>query len=72
LFNRHRLTDTICGVCAVEAYRLADVPIGELILKVPLCADCFLLFREHPRAFKLARLVGADRDACALEWPRGN
>jgi hypothetical protein len=72
LLNRHRLTDTICGVCTVEAYRLADVPIGELNLKVPLCADCFLLFTEHPRAFKLARLVGANRDARPLEWPRGN
>jgi hypothetical protein len=39
---------------------------------VTLCADCFLLFMEHPRAFKLARIVGADRDARALEWSRGN
>jgi hypothetical protein len=68
--HRHRPTDTNCGVCASDAYRLADVPISARPLKVPLCAECFLLFVEHPRAFKLSRLVGADRDARTLEWPR--
>jgi len=59
-------------VCPREAYRLAEVPIGAQTLKAPLCAECFLLFTQHPRAFRLSRLVGADRDVRKLEWPRGN
>jgi hypothetical protein len=51
---------------------MADVPIGARILKVPMCAECFLLFEQHPRAFKLSRLVGADRDVRKLEFARGN
>jgi hypothetical protein len=63
----HRGVETHCTVCGRAAYRLADVPVCARTLKVPLCAECFLLFMAYPSAFKLSRLVGANGDAPQLE-----